>query len=83
VVYSPADIAEFSAVDVYVERGEFDEALALLMRVRARLTAWSDSTGTRHRALDPLYDRLLDVLSRCAAARRAQKERRHAPRCTI
>jgi hypothetical protein len=81
-IYSSPDLAEFIAVDVYVERGEFDEALVLLMRTRSRLQAWSDSTGARHRALDPLYDRLLDVLRRCAAARQA-KSTRLLPRCTI
>jgi hypothetical protein len=83
VPYSSQDVAEFGAVDVYVERGEYDEALALLVRVRARLMAWSDSTGTRHRALEPLHDRLFDVLRRCAAARQTKPGRRRTPQCAI
>jgi hypothetical protein len=83
VPYSSPDVAEFTAVDVYVERAEYDEALALLMRVRARLLAWSDSMGTRHRALDPLHDRLLDVLRRCVSARQARPARGRVPACAI
>jgi hypothetical protein len=83
VPHSSPDLAEFTAVDVYVERGEYDEALALLLRVRARLLAWSDSSGTRHRALDPLHDRLLDVLRRCTAVREAKPARRRVPVCAV
>jgi hypothetical protein len=68
VPYSPATVVVFSAVDVYVERGEYDAALELLAAVNRRLRAWSDSAGTRHRALDSVDTRLHDVLVACAAA---------------
>jgi hypothetical protein len=51
--HAPVVVPEFGAADVYVERGELDEAIALLMGVQARLMAWSDSTATLHRARHP------------------------------
>jgi thioredoxin-like negative regulator of GroEL len=83
VPYSTTDVVEFSAVDVYVERGEYDAATELLLSVMRRLQAWSDSAGTRHRALDAVDARLHQVLVQCAAAAAAPQRRARRVACTL
>jgi hypothetical protein len=82
VPYSPAEVVEFGAVDVYVERGEYDAAIELLSGVLRRLHAWSSSAGTRHRALDAVDARLHQVLVQCAAAAAAPPRRSRRIACT-
>jgi hypothetical protein len=79
---SSADVVEFIAVDVYVERGELQTAIDLLQSVTRRLRGWSDSTGTRHRALDAVDARLHQVLALCASAA-AEPRRARAVSCTL
>jgi hypothetical protein len=82
-VHSTTDVVELGAVDVYVERGEYDAAIELLLSVMRRLQAWSDSAGTRHRALDVVDARLHQVLVQCAAAAAAPPRRARRVACTL
>ena len=83
VPFSTTDVVEFGAVDVYVERGEYDAAAELLLSVMRRLQAWSDSAGTRHRALDIVDARLHQILVQCAAAAAAPPRRGRPVVCTL
>lgn len=80
---SPDDVVELGAVDVYVERGEYDAAIELLLSVTRRLQAWSATAGTRHRALDAVDARLHQVLVQCAAAAAAPARRSRPVKCAL
>jgi hypothetical protein len=83
VPYSPDNVVELGAVDVYVERGEYDAAIELLLSVTRRLHEWSETAGTRHRALDAVDARLHQVIVRCAAAAAARAPRSRPVTCAL
>ncbi len=83
IPYSSSDVVEFIAVDVYEERGEYDDALELLLDVRKRLELWSERNRSRHAALTPLDARIRLVLRACREAQAAQSRRSRTLLCRI
>jgi hypothetical protein len=79
VPFSSPAAAEFTAIQVYFEREDYQRAAALLLDLRDRLERWSERNGTRHRALDAVDERMDFIISVCLPPRDERSGRAPQP----
>jgi hypothetical protein len=79
---SPVDerLLTMLAVDVFMQRAEFDEALDLLRLMQQRLAEFEQLTGHVHPAVERVEDRIETASKACDRAKRLDRAQRCAPR---